>query len=139
MKNYLKALLFSVGIVVVLVLLALAMVVGFTADAHGATTSSVKHSNGLGFVMYQDNPNQYLMGYVSKADVAQTRADRKVVVLEIRPTNTYSMFSQSLAFCNASEEQMNKLADASVVVFTYSKFMHHADCFDLYRVDKVGK
>jgi hypothetical protein len=124
-----------VSFVAVLALLFIMMV----APAHGATSSTQKHNNGLGFKMYQENPNQYLMGYVSNGEVGKTRADRRVVVLEIRPTNTYSMFSQSFAFCDITEEQVDKFADGSVVVFTFSKVMHHAECYDLYRVDRVGK
>lgn len=107
--------------------------------AHCATTSS-KQSNGntFGALVYQENPNQYLMGSISNADAGVTRAGKRVLVFEVRPTNTYSMFSQSVAFCSVSDEQIATLISGSVVVLTYSRVMHHMDCYDLYRVDRVG-
>lgn len=104
-----------------------------------AAVGKQQNSNSLGVPMYQENPNAYLMGFVSDANIGETRSGRKVVVLEIRPTNTYSTFSQSIAFCSVTEEQIDKLRDGAVVVLTYSKVMHRPDCYDLYRVDKVGK
>jgi hypothetical protein len=108
----------------------------FIAPAHGIL--SKPHTSSLGAPVYQENPNQYLMGYVSDANVAETRAGRSVVVLEMRPTNTYAEFSQSIAFCSITAEQATTLV-SGVVVLTYSKVMHREDCYDLYRVDKVGK
>ena|ERR1700674_4225229 len=105
----------------------------------GDTTTTKHHENSIGIPMYQDNPNQYLMGYVSAGILAHENG-RDFTVLEVRPTNTYAMFSQSIAFCGyLTQEQVDKISDRSVVVFTYSKVMHSRDCFDLFRVDKVGK
>jgi hypothetical protein len=138
-KSYFKNLAIALGLVLLLATVLALIAFSFVIEANAATTSSAKHNNGIGFLMYQDNPNQYLMGTVSKVDMGTTRANRNVIVFEVRPTNTYSMFSQSLAFCNITEEQLSVLRENPVVVFTYSRVMHHAECFDLYRVDKVGK
>src|SRR5579863_979920 len=124
---------------------ALALIVALTlyscgvSRAHATTTS---RRNSLGTLSYQDNPNQYLMGYVSRADIAESDK-RQVIVLEVRPTNTYAMFSQQVQFCAATldREVGKQLLDAvstrAVVVFTFSRFRHSMDCNDLYRVDVV--
>lgn len=111
------------------------------ATGQAATTSSAKQANGnsFGALVYQENPNQYLMGSVSAANVGQTRNGRRVLVFEVRPTNTYAMFSQSVAFCSATDEQISTLISGSVLVLTYSRVMHRWDCYDLYRVDRVGQ
>jgi len=109
--------------------------------AHATTTA--KQSNAFGAVIYQDNPNAYLMGTVSGATVAHI-GSRSLLVLEVRPTNTYQMFSQQLQLCGGfSDDLYEKLAGAverrEVIIFTYSRLRHKQDCNDLYRIDKVAE
>ena len=123
------------------VIAVILMLTIFSYFGHAATASVKHQSNSLGFIPYQDNPNEYLMGYVSRADVAEF-GKHNIFVLEVRSTNTYQMFSQQLQICEDMPEAVfQKLNDAvehrSVVVFTYSRVRHQRDCNDLYRVDEV--
>ncbi len=116
----------------------------FCLAAHGDTTASHKQrSNAFGATVYQDNPNAYLVGYVSRADVAQVDKDRTIIVLEVRPMNTFQMFSQQLQLCDGiSEDLGKKLMEAidkrEVIVFTYSRVRHLTECNDLYRIDQMA-
>ncbi len=123
--------------------LIVAAIIGglYCLAARGDSTVN-RNRNAFGTLSYQDNPNAYLMGFVSRVDVARAGKGRTIIVLEIRPTNTYQMFSQQLQLCDGIDEELGKkLMDAvdnrSVVVFTYSKIRHLTECNDLYRVDKV--
>jgi len=100
---------------------------------HCATSAPPKDSS-LGALIYQDNPNQYLMGVIVKGDIVKD-GKRLITVLEIAPTNTYDLFSEVVPFCGNQAEMIN--GHRRVVVFTYSKIMHQKDCFDLYRVDDL--
>ena len=112
--------------------------------ARADTTASHKQrSNAFGTTAYQDNPNSYLVGYVSRADVAQVSKSRTIIVLEVRPMNTFQMFSQQLQLCDGIAEELgNKLMEAidkrEVIVFTYSRIRHLTECNDLYRIDQIA-
>jgi hypothetical protein len=110
--------------------------------AYGDTTAQHKTRNGFGTLSYQDNPNAYLMGYVSNATPVQVSKSEAIVVLEVRPTNTYMMFSQQLQLCGdiepvLFEKLLHAVGSREVIVFTYSRIRHRQDCNDLYRIDTI--
>ena len=58
--------------------------------------------------------------------------------LEVKPVQTYPMFSQYVTFCDNQEDKLDA-ASGDPVVLVYSRTMHRRDCFDLLRVDVVEK
>lgn len=104
----------------------------FSGLSHGAV--SKKQSNSLGALMYQDNPNTYLMGLVTNVAVHETDGQMYTTV-RIRPTNTYGLYYDEPTFCGNEFRMVTETK--GVVIFTYSKLMHRRWCYDLYRVDKV--
>jgi hypothetical protein len=111
-----------------------ALLVMVAALAHARSSVPPNSNNAFGAVMYQDNPNQYLMGNITKAGLFHD-GKRVITTLSVAPTNTYTLFSQQVAFCGNQAEKIND--HTAVVVFTYSKVMHQKDCYDLYRVDDM--
>ena len=86
---------------------------------------------------YQDNPYQYLYGNVVNATLFR-RGDQQFTNVEVKPVQTYPMFSQYVTFCDNQEGKLD-LATSAPVVLVYSRVMHRRDCFDLLRVDVVQK
>lgn len=121
---------YGIGAIVWVIVLIIAV---FSGLAHGST--SLKHSNSLGALIYQYNPNQYLMGLITSGTV--TEYNKKLyTVIRFRPTNTYGLFSQDFAYCGNVASMFEGMT--GVIVVTFSKTMHSRDCYDLYRVDKVA-
>jgi hypothetical protein len=86
---------------------------------------------------YQDNPYQYLYGIVVKAEVFRL-GDQLFTNLEVKPVQTYLVFSQSVTFCGNQEGKLD-FAASQAVVMVYSRVMHRRGCFDLLRIDVVEK
>jgi hypothetical protein len=86
---------------------------------------------------YQDNPYQYLYGIVVKAEVFRL-GDQLFTNLEVKPVQTYLVFSQSVTFCGNQEGKLD-FATSQTVVMVYSRVMHRRGCFDLLRIDVVEK
>jgi hypothetical protein len=86
---------------------------------------------------YQDNPYQYLYGITVKARVFRL-GDQLFTNLEVKPVQTYLVFSQSVTFCGDQEDKLD-LSTSQPVVLVYSRVMHRRGCFDLLRVDVVEK
>ena len=117
-----------------LLMLAMYIFMWGLEDGNCATSAPLK-DNAFGALIYQENPNDYLMGEIKSGQVVK-RGDKRITVLEVLPTNTYGLFSQVVQFCGNQADMIN--GHRGVVVFTYSKVRHTMDCNDLYRVDDVG-
>lgn len=91
-------------------------------------------SNSFGALIYQDNPNQYLMGSIAEGTVTEYEK-RIFTVIRFRPTNTYGLFTQDIPFCGNEASSFEGMS--GVLVITFSKVMHNKYCYELYRVDKV--
>jgi len=120
----------SLGVVIMAALLFLAI-----APFSHCRTSAPPRDNAFGALIYQDNPNQYLMVQVRSGKIF-TRGKRIYTNLSVAPTNTYGLFNQSVTFCGDQSDMFD--GKNGVLVLTYSKVMHETDCYDLYRVDTVG-
>jgi hypothetical protein len=100
--------------------------------AHGR--SSVPHSDSaLTTPIYQDNPNEYLMGMILRVKLAHS-GRTAITVLDVSPTNTRLLFFQTVQFCGDVTDQLQK----GVVVFTYSRVRHTMDCNELFRIDAMS-
>jgi hypothetical protein len=124
-KFYVKALF--------LVLLLILTLLG-AKGAFGAV--SKKHDNSLGVVMQQTNPYTYLEGHVSDfSDVGQG------INLRIQPRGMYSLFDQSVLFCDFENVAVNFQNKSGVVVLTYRTQAHRTiegiGCHELISVDEV--
>ena len=87
--------------------------------------------------LYQDNPYQYLYGNVVRATLFR-RGDQQFTNLEVKPVQTYPMFSQFVTFCGNQEDKLD-VTGPEPVVLVYSRMMHRRDCYELLRVDVVEK
>lgn len=100
-------------------------------------SSTVPKKSKPAFAYYQDNPYQYLYGNVVNARLFR-RGDQQFTNVEVKPVQTYPMFSQFVTFCDNQEDKLD-LTTSEPVVLVYSRIMHRRDCFDLLRVDVVQK
>lgn len=116
--------------------LGLAALVLILAPSSESATAS-KKSKGTFDAYYQDNPYQYLYGNVVNAKTFR-RGDQQFTNVEVKPVQTYAMFSQFVTFCDNQEDKLD-LTTSEPVVLVYSRTMHRRDCFDLLRVDVVQK
>jgi hypothetical protein len=119
-------------IVLVLGLAAFAL---FLTSSSESSTAPKKTKSALAY--YQDNPYQYLYGNVVNTKVIR-RGDQEFTNVEVKPVQTYPMFSQFVTFCDNQEDKLD-LTTSEPVVLVYSRVMHRRDCFDLLRVDVVLK
>ncbi len=119
----------------VVLVLALAALVLILAPKSESATVAKKSKSELAY--YQDNPYQYLYGNVVNAKTFR-RGDQQFTNVEVKPVQTYPMFSQYVTFCDNQEDKLD-LTTSEPVVLVYSRIMHRRDCFDLLRVDVVQK
>ena len=119
-------------IVLVLGLAALILIL-----APSSESSRVPKQSKPTFPAYQDNPYQYLYGTVVQAKVFR-HGNQLLTNVEVKPVQTYPMFSQFVTFCDNQEDKLD-LNTAEPVVLVYSRIMHRQDCFELLRVDVVQK
>ncbi len=119
----------------VVLVLALAAVVLILAPRSESATAPKKSKSELAY--YQDNPYQYLYGNVVRATLFR-RGDQQFTNVEVKPVQTYPMFSQYVTFCDNQEDKLD-LTTSEPVVLVYSRIMHRRDCYDLLRVDVVQK
>jgi len=119
----------------VALVLGLAVLVPILASSSASPAVSKKSKPA--FVYYQDNPYQYLYGNVVNATLFR-RGDQQFTNIEVKPVQTYPMFSQYVTFCDNQADKLD-LTTSEPVVLVYSRIMHRRDCFDLLRVDVVQK
>jgi hypothetical protein len=105
--------------------------------ASSSESSTVPKKSKTTFAHYQDNPYQYLYGNVVRATLFR-RGDQQFTNVEVKPVQTYPMFSQYVTFCENQEDKLD-FTTSEPVVLVYSRIMHRRDCFDLLRVDVVQK
>jgi hypothetical protein len=115
--------------------LALAVLVMILAPSSESSSAPKKSKSELAY--YQDNPYQYLYGNVVNISMFR-RGDQQFTNVEIKPVQTYPMFSQYVTFCDSQEDKLD-LTTSEPVVLVYSRVMHRRDCYDLLRVDVVQK
>jgi hypothetical protein len=119
----------------VVLVLGLAVLVLILAPRSESATAAKKSKSAVAY--YQDNPYQYLYGNVVNAKLFR-RGDQQFTNVEVKPVQTYPMFSQFVTFCDNQEDKLD-LTTSEPVVLVYSRVMHRRDCFDLLRVDVVEK
>ena len=119
----------------VVLVLGLAVLVMILAPMSESATAPKKSKPTIAY--YQDNPYQYLYGNVVNAKIFRS-GDQLFTNVEVKPVQTYPMFSQFVTFCDNQEEKLD-LTTSEPVVLVYSRIMHRRDCFDLLRVDVVQK
>jgi hypothetical protein len=103
-----------------LVGILLLAIIAMTTFARGATTS--QHTNSLGAVQYQDNPNTYLAGSVTAVNFVGDPKNYGVV-LRIQPIGTYSLFTEDVLFCgDPSDLFAGKIGP---VLLVYETVAHH--------------
>jgi hypothetical protein len=119
----------------VVLVLALAVLVPILASS--SAFSAVPKKPKAAIAYYQDNPYQYLYGNVVNATQFR-RGDQQFTNVEVKPVQTYPMFSQYVTFCGNQGDKLD-FATSEPVVLVYSRTMHRRDCFDLVRVDVVQK
>jgi hypothetical protein len=119
----------------VVLVLGLAVLVMILAPRSESATGPKKSKPT--FAYYLDNPYQYLYGNVVNARMFR-RGDQQFTNVEVKPVQTYPMFSQYVTFCGNQEDKLD-LTTSEPVVLVYSRIMHRRDCFDLLRVDVVQK
>jgi hypothetical protein len=117
----------------VALVLGLAVLVLILAPRSESATAPKKSKSTIAY--YQDNPYQYLYGNVVNAKLFR-RGDQQFTNVEVKPVQTFPMFSQFVTFCDNQEDKLN-LTTSEPVVLVYSRIMHRRDCFDLLRVDVV--
>ena len=120
---------------ILLIVLLLVLTLMAAKGAFGAVGK--KHTDGIGILMLQDNPNMYLAGRV--IDVSPVGDG---VNLRFQPRGTYGLFSESVLLCDIRDavEQFHDKGD--VVVLTYERQAHRTiegvGCHDLKFVDKIS-
>jgi hypothetical protein len=119
-------------VVLVVGLAALVLILAPTSES-----STVPKKSKSTVAYYQDNPYQYLYGNVVNATLFR-RGDQQFTNVEVKPVQTYPMFSQYVTFCDNQEDKLD-LTTSEPVVLVYSRIMHRRDCYDLLRVDVVQK
>ena len=119
----------------VVLVLGLAVLVMILTPSSESSTAPKKSKSTVAY--YQDNPYQYLYGNVVNAKLFR-RGDQQFTNVEVKPVQTYPMFSQFVTFCDNQEDKLD-LTTSEPVVLVYSRIMHRRDCFDLLRVDVVQK
>ena len=119
----------------VVLVLALAALVLILAPKSESATVAKKSKPTIAY--YQDNPYQYLYGNVVRATLFR-HGDQQFTNVEVKPVQTYPMFSQYVTFCDNQEDKLD-LTTSEPVVLVYSRIMHRRDCYDLLRVDVVQK
>ena len=120
---------------VVLALGLAVLVMILTPGSESATAP--KKSKPTVAAYYQDNPYQYLYGNVVNAKLFR-RGDQQFTNVEVKPVQTFPMFSQFVTFCDNQADKLD-LTTSEPVVLVYSRIMHRRECFDLLRVDVVQK
>jgi hypothetical protein len=119
----------------VVLVLGLAVLVMILAPGSESATAPKKSKPTVSY--YQDNPYQYLYGNVVNATLFR-RGDQQFTNVEVKPVQTFPMFSQFVTFCDNQEDKLD-LSTSEPVVLVYSRIMHRRDCYDLLRVDVVQK
>jgi hypothetical protein len=119
----------------IVLVFALAALVLTLAPSSESATGPRKSKSELAY--YQDNPYQYLYGNVVNIRMFR-RGDQQFTNVEVKPVQTYPMFSQYVTFCDSQEDKLD-LTTSEPVVLVYSRVMHRRDCYDLLRVDIVQK
>ena len=119
----------------VVLVLGLAALVLFLAPRSESATTPKKSKETVAY--YQDNPYQYLYGNVVNATLFR-RGNQQFTNVEVKPVQTFPMFSQYVTFCDNQEDKLD-LTTSEPVVLVYSRVMHRRDCYDLLRVDVVQK
>jgi hypothetical protein len=120
----------------VVLALGLAVLVMILAPGSESATAP-KKSKPTVAAYYQDNPYQYLYGNVVNAKLFR-RGDQQFTNVEVKPVQTFPMFSQFVTFCDNQADKLD-LTTSEPVVLVYSRIMHRRECFDLLRVDVVQK
>jgi hypothetical protein len=119
----------------VVLALGLAVLVLMLTPSSESSSAPKKPKSAVAY--YQDNPYQYLYGNVVNIKMFR-RGDQQFTNVEIKPVQTYPMFSQYVTFCDNQEDKLD-LTTSEAVVLVYSRVMHRRDCYDLLRVDVVQK
>lgn len=119
----------------VVLVLGLAVLVMILAPS--SESSAVPKKSKAAVAYYQDNPYQYPYGNVVNIKMFR-RGEQQFTNVEIKPVQTYPMFSQYVTFCDNQEDKLD-LTTSEPVVLVYSRVMHRRDCYDLLRVDVVQK
>ena len=104
------------------------------AYAHGATTSTQKHGNSLGFVQYDANPYLYNAGSI----IEVTNVDGNIN-LRFKPLGTFALYDEPILLCGLPVEKFEGIRDP--MLLTYDRVSHHAvngvGCHDLIRADNL--
>ncbi|MBZ5627672.1 MAG: hypothetical protein LAO06_02275 [Acidobacteriia bacterium] len=124
----------KLGCRVVLVLGLAALVLILASSLESSTVPKKSKPSSLA---YQDNPYQYLYGNVVRAQVFR-HGGQLFTNVEVKPVQTYPMFSQFVTFCDNQEDKLD-FTTSEPVVLVYSRIMHRQDCYELLRVDVVQK
>ena len=103
----------------------------------GSESATAPKKSKPAVAYYQDNPYQYLYGNVVRSTLFR-RGDQLFTNVEVKPVQTYPMFSQYVTFCENQEDKLD-FTTSEPVVLVYSRIMHRRDCYDLLRVDVVQK
>jgi hypothetical protein len=119
----------------VVIALGLAALVMILTPSSESSSAPKKPKSAVAY--YQDNPYQYLYGNVVNISMFR-RGDQQFTNVEVKPVQTYPMFSQYVTFCDDQEDKLD-LTTSEPVVLVYSRVMHRRDCYDLLRVDVVQK
>lgn len=118
------------------VMTLIAMLWAFAAYSEGLT-SSVQHSNSIGVVQYQDNPNTYKAGKVEVVGIIDDSIN-----FRLQPLATYSLFTEDILFCDKQQLAEKFAGKRNPLLLTYktktSRLVRGVGCHELVRVDALA-
>ena len=100
------------------VLLALTLGVG-----HCATSAPKRGDNGLGVVLFQDNPFMYNFGRATHGAVMNYK-DKDYTVIEFQPVGGRMIFPESILFCDNHIDEFEAYQN-KIVVVAYEREAHY--------------
>lgn len=104
--------------------LALMMLVVVAISSGHCTPTSPRHENSLGTVMYQDNPNSYIMGAIVGGAIVSD-GHNVATNLRLQPSYTYNLFTQEVLICDAPSQELANASVGGPLVLTYETQAHH--------------
>jgi len=101
-------------------IIAFLVAIGICSIAH-CTTSS-KHTNSLGVVMQQTNPNSYIAGNVTNVEFAG-KPENYGMVVRVQPLKSYTLYTEELFLCGDPSDLF--AGHSNPMVLVYETLSHH--------------
>jgi hypothetical protein len=103
---------------------------------HAMTTNSRNNSNGLGVIMYSQNPYIYEAGSIIDYSVI---GESEGLSIRVKPLATYMLFDENILFCGVPADKINGHENPMVLVYerVARRMVDGVGCHNLVQVRSI--